>query len=335
MAEAYLCSTGGVRGRVVRTLRRVAAFSSALQRIGETVDKVRYPPPGRMVDIGGRKLHMREFGSAGPTVVIETGAGALASGWDPVAERLAGDCRIITYDRAGYGWSDAAPFGRRTGEDVAGDLHALLESAGVAPPYVLVGHSLGGLYIRSFWQAYPGEVAGLVFVDSSHERQMERFREERGNRLVVLQAVASGAMFAVPRGLARVAVELGLLDRAASRTGISKAEGRVALSRYLRSAFRWASVAEMIGMAETSRLLREGDRRIGVPIAVVTAAPPEPGSRSPIAPLYPVWRELQADLASLSDRSTHTTGTKGGHFVQDDDPDTVLAAIRGIALSAK
>src|SRR5689334_21928028 len=103
-----------------------------------------------MVDIGGREIHMREFGSAGPTVVVETGAGALASQWGAMAEQLAGDCRVITYDRAGYGWSDAAPFGRRTGDDVAADLHALLESAGVASPYVLVGHSLGGLYIRSY-----------------------------------------------------------------------------------------------------------------------------------------------------------------------------------------
>ncbi len=303
-----------------------------LQRIGEFVDARRFPPPGQMVDVGGRKLHIVDHGGSGPTVVVETGSGALALGWDEIAAELTSFCRVITYDRAGYGWSDAPPNWRWTGENVASDLKALLDAADIAGPYVLVGHSLGGLYVRSFERAYPDDVAGLVLVDSSHEDMLGRIRATLGVVPIIGQAVAGVAMQAFPRGLVRVPVELGLLDRVAPRLvgGDSRREVRERLSRYLRSAFRRATLAEMFGMPETMRGLRNGDRRVAVPLAVVTAAEPEPGNRSTMARLRPVWKELQGDLASRSDDAEHIVATRGGHFVHNDDPDAVIGAIRGV-----
>ena len=139
------------------------------EHLSEAADARRFPAPGRMVQADGRKLHILCEGDApGPTVVIEQGSGSPAVLWGPVRRRIAGFARVCTYDRAGMEWSDPAPAGRGL-EDRADDLHALLAAAKVPGPYVLVGHSYGGLLIRLFARDHPEEVAGMVFVDAADE----------------------------------------------------------------------------------------------------------------------------------------------------------------------
>jgi pimeloyl-ACP methyl ester carboxylesterase len=129
---------------------------------------------GGLVRVDGRLLRLDCRGEKGPTVVMDAGLGQSRATWGRVPGEVATFTRVCTYDRAGIGQSDPAPR-PRTSADVVQDLHALLERASVPGPYVLVGHSFGGLNMRLYASQYPAEVAGLVLVDSSHEDQYERF----------------------------------------------------------------------------------------------------------------------------------------------------------------
>jgi pimeloyl-ACP methyl ester carboxylesterase len=190
----------------------LAALLAALLAAGFVYEKLqeagarrRYRAPGTLVDIGGRRMHILCQGNAaGPSVVIEQGAASPSLVWWPVQAAIAKFARVYTYDRAGFLWSDAAKSGRSLDDRVA-DLYVLLKRAEVPPPYVLVGHSMGGMLVRRFARAYPDLVAGLVLVDSPDEpvvfREAVRAFYSQG---VTMQAIVRvAARFGVLRLLGR------------------------------------------------------------------------------------------------------------------------------------
>lgn len=124
-------------------------------------------PPGRMIDIGGRKLHLHCTGPGSPAVILVAGGSAFAIDWALVQPKLATTTRVCSYDRAGLGWSDVGP-ADETVEQTVADLHELLLRAGERPPYVLVGASIGGIFIRAYQRAFPSDVAALVFSNSAN-----------------------------------------------------------------------------------------------------------------------------------------------------------------------
>ncbi|WP_430965298.1 alpha/beta hydrolase [Spongiimicrobium sp. 2-473A-2-J] len=132
-------------------------------------------PPGKLVDIGGFKLHINSTGerNSKPTLVIEAGAGGHSEYYNWIAEGLSDSMRVVRYDRAGIGYSELSDTPRDP-ETVARELHALLGRTGESPPYIMAGHSHGGHYIRVFKQLYPNEVAALVLLDSGHPDERER-----------------------------------------------------------------------------------------------------------------------------------------------------------------
>ena len=132
----------------------------------ESIDATAYPPPGQLIDVGGHRLHLNCTGSGSPTVVLEPGLGEVspAMGW--IAPVVARDTRVCVYDRAGRGWSDPAD-GPQDAAQTAADLHTLLDRGHIPGPYVLAGHSFGGLYVLTFAATYPDQVAGLVLLDST------------------------------------------------------------------------------------------------------------------------------------------------------------------------
>ncbi len=150
----------------------LAFLGAVYQFIADRLAEKKYPPPGRLVDVGGYRLHVQcsglEGAGGGPTVVMDAGIGECSLSWSPVQTEIARFARVCTYDRAGLGWSDPAP-NARTSREIVNELHALLTRAGIKPPYVLVGHSFGGLNVRLYATQFPEEVAGLVLVDACHE----------------------------------------------------------------------------------------------------------------------------------------------------------------------
>jgi pimeloyl-ACP methyl ester carboxylesterase len=136
------------------------------------------PSLGSLVDVGGRALYASDTGTDGPTVVLESGLGDPAAPWSGLIPGIASFARVVSYDRPNTeaSASDPAPT-PRTGADVVADLYALLEGAAIPGPYVLVGHSIGGTFVRLYASLYPDDVAGLVLVDATHEDQFTRLED--------------------------------------------------------------------------------------------------------------------------------------------------------------
>jgi pimeloyl-ACP methyl ester carboxylesterase len=172
-----------MRRRVLRVLVAVIAgllllglAGAVSQAVATSNDRRAYPPPGEMINVAGHHLHLHCSGQGSPTVVLEAGNLGMSSHWVRVQGEVARVTRVCSYDRAGMGWSDAAP-GSHDARQISTQLHRLLTGAGETGPYVLVGHSYGGLYAVNYAGQYPAEVAGLVLLDSSHPDQFTRTPE--------------------------------------------------------------------------------------------------------------------------------------------------------------
>jgi pimeloyl-ACP methyl ester carboxylesterase len=154
-------------------LMALAAAGGAYETVQERIDDGRYDMPGQLIDVGDHRLHLHCMGTGSPTVILEAGLGdfsAMMDAW--IAPDVAKDTRVCTYDRAGRGWSESAS-GPQDAAAVATDLHMLLRNGDIDGPYVLAGHSAGGLYVQVFANLYPDDVAGLVLLDSMSPDQYE------------------------------------------------------------------------------------------------------------------------------------------------------------------
>jgi len=151
----------------------LAALGGGYGTVREALDKEVVPVSGRMMDVGGHRLYVNCIGSGRPTVVLEAGLWQTSTYWGPIATAVATETRVCMYDRAGRGQSEPAP-GPQDGIAIAEDLHALLAGAQESGPYLLVGHSSGGVYVRIFASQYPGEVAGMVLLDAQPVEALTR-----------------------------------------------------------------------------------------------------------------------------------------------------------------
>ena len=209
------------RGSAGRWAVAAVATACAIAVVGQSLaarrDARRFPPPGRLVDVGGYRIHLQVQGDdrAGPTVVLEAGLGSFSPNWYWVQQALAPHVRVVSYDRAGLGWSDPSP-APRDAATMAVELHAALHAAGIPGPYVLAGHSFGGLVVRAFADAYRPETSGLVLVDASHPDQWARWPVPYADRiqLITLRTMAGAARLGLLRlGHPFAAVSAGLPDR--------------------------------------------------------------------------------------------------------------------------
>jgi pimeloyl-ACP methyl ester carboxylesterase len=144
----------------------LASIGGGYQTLGAAADAKAHPMPGQLIDVGGHRLHLSCTGSGSPTVVLEPGAGEMSSNLGWITPAVARDTSVCVYDRAGRGWSEPASTAQ-DGAQITTDLHRLLQRGHVPGPYVLAGHSFGGLYVLTFAARYPDEVAGMVLVDST------------------------------------------------------------------------------------------------------------------------------------------------------------------------
>jgi pimeloyl-ACP methyl ester carboxylesterase len=151
----------------------LAGLGALYEIARETSDRSAFPIPGQLVDVGGHRLHLHCTGSGRPTVVLLPGAGGFSSTWGWIAPAVAGDSRVCVYDLAGRGWSESA-VRPQDGVALATDLHNLLANANETGPFVLAGHSFGGLYVLNFAARYPEQVAGVVLLDSTHPDMFTR-----------------------------------------------------------------------------------------------------------------------------------------------------------------
>ena len=151
---------------LVVVLLALALAGAIYQAIATELAERAYPPPGQMVDVGGYSLHINCVGQGSPTVVLDGGSGGFSAQWVRVQREVSGTTRVCAYDRAGMGWSEMGP-DPRDARQITSELHTLLSKGGIEGPYVLVGHSFGGMYMQTYANLYPDEVAGVALVDSS------------------------------------------------------------------------------------------------------------------------------------------------------------------------
>jgi pimeloyl-ACP methyl ester carboxylesterase len=165
------------------TIISLGAIGAVYQAIAVAKDQRLYAPPGQLVDIGGRRIHMVVAGQdmGQPTVILEAGMASFSSNFYWVQSELAGATRVVTYDRAGLGWSDPSPEPQDAYQS-AQDLHTALINAGIPGPYVVAGHSYGGLVVRAFTDLYPEEVTGMVLIDASHPDQWAQIPASRDGK---------------------------------------------------------------------------------------------------------------------------------------------------------
>ena len=299
-----------------------AAASFAYQMIAAARDRRRFPPPGRLVDIGGGRLHLVTVGEGSPAVVIIPSLADSVLGWLPIVRGVATQTQACVYDRAEVGWSDPPPRWRRTPRIMAADLRALLSAAPIPAPYVLVGHSIGGIVARSFYAQYPDLVAGMLLVDSSHEQQAARFAEENWRRGPVLYARVAAQRQARILGMRRLVAALGLmrgLDAEIARGAPPEYAG-AHRANLLSSRRRRAAVREMLIFARTQG---EPPGLGSIPLTVLTRAA-DKGER------WPAWAQMQDELTSLSADAVHIRAERGGHYLNLDNPELVIQAIRDL-----
>jgi pimeloyl-ACP methyl ester carboxylesterase len=289
------------------------------QAIATEIDqRSAFPEPGEMVDVGDHRLHMNCVGQGSPPVVLDAGLGYTSvewSGW--VQPEVAEHTRVCAYDRAGMGWSEPGPGAPRATQTTA-ELHALLGEADEEGPYVLVGHSLAGLYSCIYADRYPEEVAGMVLVDSSHPDQFE------GSKLVVtMNRVAGvGGPLLARTGISRV------FELYPSHPELPPLQREQSDSLYYTTPHQVAMFEEMGTIPATMEKARGTGTLGGKPLVVVSAADHDAQTGA-----------LQEELTSLSSNSTQRVvgGSTHASLVVDRDHATqtsaaileVVEAVRG------
>jgi len=294
---------------VVLVVGVAIAFLLNLRREGDLLE--RFPPPGKMVDIGGRRLHLQCRGAdTKPVVVFENGAFATTVWYRAAFDEVAKIARVCMYDRAGLGWSDPVPAPRSLGARVD-DLHALLEKAHESPPYILVGHSMGGLLARIYTKKFPNDVAGLVLIESSEEQMNGSQRSERESAENAKQ-IGSGAMvLSLGIQIPQVRFPNGPADQEIiQRASVFRAgqDDLLAMSRLTEE-------LQSIGSLEAL-----GD----LPLVVVQQGRPDPNR---VMERAKEWREAQARLARLSTRSEELVAERSWHSVMNDEPEMYRIAV--------
>jgi pimeloyl-ACP methyl ester carboxylesterase len=299
----------------------LAVAGAVWQAVASGLDRRRFPASGRMIDVGGHRLHVNVAGKAtgGPTVVLEAGMASMSSNWAWVRDELAQDYSVFTYDRAGLGWSERG-VGSADAATSADELHAALAGAGVTAPYVLAGHSYGGLVVRMFADRYPREVVGLALVDASHPDQWANIPASRGGR-----TVAAG------NWLTAVFATFGLLRLfRAERPFISglPPQEYAEMRAYLARPLGWSAGARgLLAWARQSRDQVNKARSLdGLPLVVLSVTEQDQYAD--------VLTRLQAELATLSTNSRHLTVEGATHYtlVSEQKSAVIVAdAIRAVA----
>ncbi len=290
------------------------------QSLGEKKDKKRFPPPGRLYDVGGFRLHAICQGEGTPTVILEAGLSCTHLDWSRVMPEIAPKTQVFAYDRGGYAWSDPCPK-PRNGLKMVGELHTLLQKAGVSGSIILVGHSYGGLLVRLYASQYPEDVAGIVLVDGSPEDQrthfpktkswQKRIREDIMWQIYRLRPILArigfirlrnqpnGYIDALPEEVKPVATALGLGSRA----------------------YDWLWTEEP-SINATNSEVRSSNLPDYVRTTILVA-----GKSIPIEEYQNIWLRLQKEQSQKMPNCAYEIVEESGHFIHLEKPERVIEAI--------
>jgi pimeloyl-ACP methyl ester carboxylesterase len=325
------------------------AMGAAYQRIGLRRDARNWTPPGRMVQIGGgRRIHIYALGQGAPAVIFESGIAATSLNWRSVQEKVGERTLAVAYDRRGLGWSDPCSPPLAT-SGIAAELHTALHAASIEPPYVLVGHSFGGLVVRRFASLYPADVAGLVLVDAVQPQEWSSpLPEDRRRMLRFGVRLARRGAFLARIGIVRLAVRLAMagsrwLPKAIGK--ITSGEGAGVINRIAGEvgkmprelwpmvAAHWCNPASFLGMAAHFEALPASADEVlaagpidGIPVTVITAGKNEPVDSDTVR---------NDAIRAIARGARHVVAHESGHWIHLDEPALVVREILAIVEMAR
>jgi pimeloyl-ACP methyl ester carboxylesterase len=328
---------------IAAILTATIAAGLVYQWLGMRGDARRWPPPGSMVDIGdGRRMHVQVVGSGSPAVVFEAGISATSLNWRGLLGTIGAGTRAVAYDRGGLGWSDPGTTAR-TASNIAMELRKTLRAAGVEAPYVLVGHSFGGLVVRRFASLYPGDVAGLVLVDALQPEEWWPLRERQRRMLAIGTRLARRGALLAHMGVVRLAVRLFMagsrrLPRAIGRCSsgqganvinrIAGEVGKMPREVWPMVAAHWCNPASFVAMAAHFEALPASANETiagaavrGIPVTVLTA-----GKNPPVP---------QEAIGAIAADARHVVVGGSGHWIHLDEPHVVAEAIQEMVEAAR
>jgi pimeloyl-ACP methyl ester carboxylesterase len=297
------------------------ALPFVYQRFGEWRDRRRYPPPGRLIN----GLHIWQSGSKGPRVILEAGIASSCLSWKPVQDRVAAFARVCSYDRAGLGWS--APTSQpRTLDQLVAELRTLLRSASIPAPYILVAHSFGALIVRHFAALHPGEVSAIILVDPVPIRDWCPLTQQQAARLGRGVKLSRRGAWLARAGVVRFALDVlmsgsnaipKLMARATAGNGASVTSRLAGEVRKLPKEIwpmiraHWCLPKSFRAMAAYLESLPVNAAAVRLPTGVPTTILTPPTFH-----------------CEIPQGATHTIAHNSGHWIQLDEPDLVVEAIR-------
>lgn len=286
------------------------------QSVWSQYDKYRYKPAGRHVSIGSRELHAHVTGNGKTTIVLEAGMGGNLLDWSLVQPELSRNATVVSYDRAGLGWSRGSG-NPATCKQYVEDLRSLLAALELQPPYVLVGHSFGGMVMRLFAAEYPNEVKALILVDAVHEScYLASDMSETGKRHKDSLKLSKWGYLLSPVAILRLAGRhIGSRRLPASVLEQAKAAG------YRNSTYK-TFYAELLDAHESALQVATAEHlREDLPVVVLSAGHQDKE-----------WHRAQLQLAELTRRTQHIVVKDSWHSIQIYRPDAVIDAIRSVIL---
>jgi pimeloyl-ACP methyl ester carboxylesterase len=293
----------------------LASLGGGWATVGAAADARAYPMPGQLIDVGGHRLHLSCTGSGSPTVVLEPGLGEMSSNLGWITPAVARNTRVCVYDRAGRGWSEPADT-PQDGIQIATDLHTLLQRGGVPGPYVLAGHSFGGLYVLSYADRYPDQVAGMVLIDCTNFGSGAPARTPspyRASSYDVSGRVSALVSSSARLGLGRLYGQVAVVDLPPRSQGEARAS--VATASNIRSTINEYVQAKASG-EEAAALRSLGDK----PLMVLTAGIGNDATH----------QAAQNHLATLSTNAAHRTIEDASHEALIGDEDSAAATTHAI-----
>ena len=335
--KGCLTCPGRIFGGAMALILLLAIAGIIYQNQATVRDQQAYPPPGVMFDTGDDQLHMHCMGEGSPTIVLEAGLGESSLSWHLVQAEAAQTTRVCAYDRAGLGWSEGVKEPLSSAE-IAQDLHTLLATAQIEPPYVLVGHSAGGVHVRSFAHQYPDEVVGMILVDSSHEQQTLRQNVIAGQAETPQDIMASIRVLLPTLSRFGILRLLGLGETAAADAPFP-AEIQAALAATMnRTAHVVASNLEAkafeLDSSQPTPPVSLGD----LPLIVITRGLGNVEEMANLSiPGLPtdywqrldeLWLVMQGELTALSTNSQQWLAEESGHMIPYEQPLIILEAIQ-------
>ncbi|MBD3670461.1 MAG: alpha/beta hydrolase [Gammaproteobacteria bacterium] len=313
------------------TLLALLGLGAGYEFMASTYARYAYPPPGRMIEIDDYRLHLDCRDRGAPTIILEAGGSQGSISWGLVQGPLSKHTRVCSYDRAAMGWSDPAPH-PQFARDVVHDLHTLLDKADVHGPLILVGHSIGGIYVRAYTAQYPQRVQALLLIDSVHEDGLSNLWKSQPKLARKMQDNQQGVERIIP--LIDWLTPLGI-PRLFYRDGVDVYPDRLRggyAATYFRPQRLKASLAEITQLNAKLAQVKSKLSSLGArPLIVMTAGRylKVPGLTEDESRLvYDNHWQMQAKLLALSSHSQQIVVRHSGHNIHLEQPRVVIKAIR-------